>query len=546
MVYKVAAIGLGPLALKPMAFEPLALHRENEMMNASGFTLYDMLLRNAFVHAGRTALVYEGDSLTYAGLLARVDALAAGLAGSGISQGDRICILAQNHVAYLELYGACAKLGAIAYPINWRLTGEEIGRVLERAKPAMMLVDDFSLEQIGDWPTTRKDIKLWYQIGGKAAGKSTEGLAPLDGLYATQAEAEATQAAEVDPGDPFCVISTAAVDVIPRGAVLTHANILSSNVQTMALMGVDETDCNLVALPLYHIAALGMCLAVMHAGGCNVVMTRFDPEGAVALIDRHQVTHVSDFPPVLATLLDAAEKAGSALESLRMVSGLDAPDTIARLHRATKAKFWTGFGQSETTGFVTLQPVEERPGAAGRPAPLCRIRLVDDFEREVPVGTPGEILVKGPVVFAGYYDQPEVNAHNFRGGWHHTGDVGRFDEEGYLYYVKRKPEKELIKPGGENVYPAEVEAVIMELDGVTGVSVFGVPDVYWGEAIRAVVEISGEAAAGASLSDRAVIDHVGSRIASYKKPKSVLFTESLPTGEDGAIDRDAVKARWGD
>lgn len=520
------------------------------MMNASGFTLYDMLLRNALVHAGRTALVHEEDSLTFAGLLARVDALAAGLAGIGISQGDRICILAQNHMAYLELYGACAKLGAMAYPINWRLTGEEIGRVLERAKPAMMLVDEFSLEQIGDWPATRKDIKLWYRIGGKGAGKDagkdTGGLTPLDRVYASQAEAEALEAADVDPGDAFCVISTAAVDVIPRGAVLTHANILSSNVQTMALMGVNEADCNLVALPLYHIAALGMCLAVMHAGGCNVIMTRFDPERAVALIDRHKVTHISDFPPVLATLLDAAEKAGSALESLRMVSGLDAPDTIARLHRATGAKFWTGFGQSETTGFVTLQPVEERPGAAGRPAPLCRIRLVDDFEREVPVGTPGEILVKGPVVFAGYYDQPEVNAHNFRGGWHHTGDVGRFDEDGYLHYVKRKPEKELIKPGGENVYPAEVEAVIMEMEGVAAVSVFGVPDAKWGEAIRAVVEGSGGTPGGASLTGQAVMDHVGSRIASYKKPKTVVFTESLPTGEDGAIDREAVKARWGE
>ena len=507
-------------------------------MDPSGFTVYDMLVRNAFAHGGRTAIVHEGGEVTFAALLARMDALAAGLAAQGLASGDRVCILAQNHPAYLDLYGACAKLGAMAYPINWRLTPEEIGRVLERARPAMMVVDGFSLEAIGDWPKTRKEIPHWRILGGEAAG----GLEPLDALYAGPEAAAALAPAEIGPEAPFCVISTAAVDIIPRGAVLTHGNVLSSNVQTMAMMGVGAEDCNLVALPLFHIAALSMCLAVMHAGGCNVVMTRFDPEAAVELIDRHRVTHLSDFPPVLATLLDAAEAAGSALASLRMVSGLEAPETIARLHQTTRARFWTGFGQSETSGFVTLQPVEDKPGAAGRPAPLCRIALMDDDDREVPVGAEGEICVKGPMVFAGYFDQPEVTAHTFRGGWHHTGDVGRFDEDGYLHYVRRKPEKELIKPGGENVYPAEVEAAIMELEGVRGVCVFGVPDTQWGEAIRAVVETASEAA----LTSEQVIEHVGGRIARYKKPKSVHFTDALPTGADGATDREAVKARWGE
>lgn len=510
-------------------------------MNASGFTLYDMLLRNALVHRDRPALIHEGETQTFADLLARVDALAAGMAAQGIGAGDRVCVLAQNHGAYLHLYGACAKLGALAYPINWRLTQEEIGRVLERAKPAMMIVDEFSLEQIGDWPQTRPEIPHWIQIGGVCGA----GLSPLGGLYANPEAAAALPPAELGPDAPFCAISTAAVDIIPRGAVLSHGNILAANVQTMALMGVDAHDCNLVALPLFHIAALGMCLAVLHAGGCNVIMTRFDPEGAVTLIDRHRVTHISDFPPVLAGLLDAAEKAGSKLASLRMVSGLEAPDTIARLHERTGAKFWTGFGQSETSGFVTLQPVQERPGAAGRPAPLARVMLVDEQEREVPVGAEGEILVKGAVVFQGYYDQPEVNAHNFRGGWHHTGDVGRFDADGYLYYVRRKPEKELIKPGGENVYPAEVESVILELDGVGGVCVFGVPDPQWGEAIRAVVETAGEAPENVGLSEQQVIDHVGSRIARFKRPKTVAFTPALPRSKDGSIDREAVKKQWG-
>ena len=176
-------------------------------------------------------------------------------------------------------------------------------------------------------------------------------------------------------------------------------------------------------------------------------MTRFDARQAVQLIDTHRVTYVTSFPPVLTQLLDAAAQMGSTLASLKHVFGLEGPDVITRLHTQTSAQFWTGFGQTETSGFVTLQRAADHPGSAGKVAPLCQIRLVDEADRDVPVGTPGEILVRGPVVFQGYFDQPDVTAQTFRGGWHHTGDVGRFDADGYLYYVQRKPEKALIKPG---------------------------------------------------------------------------------------------------
>jgi long-chain acyl-CoA synthetase len=503
-------------------------------MTVQSFTLYDVLERNAALFPRRPAVLHEGGSLTSRELLRRVDALATGLAGHGISKGERVAILAQNHPAYLELYGACARLGAIAHPINWRLTAQEVGRVLERAAPRLMVVDEACLPQVADGPTARPGIPYWYKLGPNAA----EGFTPLEQLTI---ESGAEERPPVGTDEPFVVISTAAVDVIPRGAVLSHANLLVANLQAAAAFGLGPADVNLAALPLYHIAALGMTLAVLQAGGANVVMTRFDADEAVRLIDRHRVTLISSFPPVLANLLDAAAKAGSRLESLRIVNGLEAPPTIERLHKETGARFWTGFGQSETTGFVTLVRADERPGAAGRPLPLCPIRLVDDLEREVPTGTPGEILVRGPMVFQGYYAQPEVTAHTFRGGWHHTGDVGRFDEEGYLYYVKRKPEKELIKPGGENVYPAEVEAVIQEVAGVRAACVFGVPDAQWGEAIRAVVE----APAGHGLTPQAIIDHVGSRIARFKRPKTVVFTEALPRAKSGEVDREAVKAAFG-
>jgi acyl-CoA synthetase (AMP-forming)/AMP-acid ligase II len=504
-------------------------------MGAQAFTIYDMVARGAALYRDAPALIQGPQQWSFRQLLERADSLAAGLGGLGLARGDRICILAQNDVAYVDLYAACARQGVIAYPINWRLTAQEVERVVERADPKMMVADASTLSVVGDWPRTQPSLAHWYQFGD-APGP---GFQALSSLYR---EGAPPPVADVSSDDPFAVISTAAVDVIPRGAVLTHANVLTASLVVIATLGFTAADRYLLALPLFHITALGNLVAHMHAGGASVVVARFDADEAVRLIDVHRVTHVSDFPPVLSNLLDAAQKLGSKLPSLKHVSGLDAPPTIQRLHAETEAQFWTGFGQSETSGFVSIQRVRDKPGAAGKPIPVCRVRLVDDYDRDVPVGTPGEIVVRGPVVFQGYFGQPDVTAHTLRNGWHHTGDVGRFDDDGWLYYVRRKPEKELIKPGGENVYPAEVESVIVQMDGVSSVCVYGVPDVKWGEAIKAVVEVR----PADRYTAQQIGDFVVSKIARFKRPSRVVFTEVLPRTAEGGVDRDAVKARWGD
>jgi len=237
-------------------------------------------------------------------------------------------------------------------------------------------------------------------------------------------------------------------------------------------------------------------------------------------------------------LLEARARIGAQWRSLAHVVGLDAPDTIQRLHAETGAKFWTGFGQSETTGLVTLVRADEKPGSAGKPTPLARVRCVNEADEEVSLGEPGEIAVQGPLVFAGYWRDPDATDYALRNGWHHTGDVGRLDAEGYLTYVGRKPEKDLIKSGGENVYPAEVERVIRELPEAAAVCVIGVPDPKWGEAVKAVVELK----PGHTLTADQIAEAVARRIAAYKKPRYVDFVERLPRKDGGDIDRDAVKA----
>src|SRR5262245_19286410 len=256
-------------------------NRKRPHMSAHTFTIYDMIARGALVHGDAPAVIAADREVSFQEFQRRVDALATGLATLGIAKGDRICILAQNDLSYLDLYGACARQGIVAYPINWRLTAQEVERVVERAAPRMMVVDASTLGMAAAWPSGKPSVGHWYQFGDAASGA----FAPFAGLYGDGTAA----AAEVGPDDPFAVISTAAVDVIPRGAALTHANVITANLTLMSCLGVSAADRYLLALPLFHVTALGNALAQMHAGGASVLVSRFDPEEAVRLIDRHRI-----------------------------------------------------------------------------------------------------------------------------------------------------------------------------------------------------------------------------------------------------------------
>jgi long-chain acyl-CoA synthetase len=221
--------------------------------------------------------------------------------------------------------------------------------------------------------------------------------------------------------------------------------------------------------------------------------------------------------------------------------GLDTPETIEAYQKRTGGTFYSLFGQTETSCVVTMGPYSDRPGSAGRPVPFAYVQLLDDNDAVVPQGEVGEIAVKGPLVFQGYWNLPEDTEATFRNGWHHTGDLGRLDEDGYLWYSGRKPEKELIKPGGENVYPVEVEKVILLHPAVEKTVVIGVPDPKWKEAIKAVCQIK----SGQNLTSEALIQFVGEQIARFKKPQYVEFVTEMPLTAAGEIDRQKVKELYG-
>ena len=500
-------------------------------MDSTVNTFYGILQHNAQESGSEPAFMTTNRTVTHQQFLDMVDQLSSGLTQKGLSKDDRVCILAQNSIDYFALYGACARSGAIAFPINWRLSMEEIRQVLALAEPTALIVDDGNMAQIEGLDVSQVSIRA---VMGDL---SIEGFRPLADLYNTTPD----PFPPVKGDDPFVILTTAAVEGVPRGAVLSHTNLLTAGDQLISELSLTSQDRHLAVLPLFHVTSLGLSMATLQAGGANVLSERFDPGPAVQLVDTHQVTLLAAFPPVLTMLLDARQEAGATWDSLKYVLGLDSPEVIQRLHEETRAVFWTGFGQSETSGVVTLIAVMEKPGSAGRPLPVVEVRCFDENGVEVPAGSPGEIVVQGPLVFQGYWCDRDATEYASRHGWHHTGDLGRFDEQGYLYYMGRKPEKDLIKSGGENVYPAEVEHAISTLPQVNAVCVFGVQDETWGEAVKAVVEVE----PGATVTVEEVVQAVESRIASSKPPRIVECIDAIPRTPDGHIDRQAVKDMYG-
>lgn len=502
-------------------------------MLAHNFTIYSVIKNNARLYGGRTALVSGSQKLSHRQLLEKVDGLACGLLSVGVEKGDRIGVLAQNSIEFFILYGAAAKIGAIMLPINWRLNPEEVKYIISDGSPRILFIETQYQSMVAPLIPKLGCIEKCYSMGG-----STGDLLSFGQLMESN---EDCPKINVSSNDAYIIIHTAAVKGRPRGATLTHQNIITSNLQVMYIWSLNKKDVHIVMVPMFHYAALTIGFSVMQAGGTNIILPKFDVDLAINHIEKDRVTVFCEFPPMLEKLLEKALDKNADISSIRHVVGLDHPEIVKRFEQMTGGIFWTLYGQTETSGFVSFAPYFERPGSAGIPSFVAEVEIEDDYGNRVEGGGSGEIVVRSPLVFKGYWNCEKDNEHNFRGGWHHTGDTGRFDEDGYLWYTGRKAEKELIKPGGENVYPVEVEKVILSHPLVDEAAVIGVPDSQWGEAIKAICVLK----KNDSISEHDLIEFVGARIGRFKKPKYVSFVSKLPKTKDGVIDREIVKAKYG-
>ncbi|HEY7842494.1 MAG TPA: AMP-binding protein, partial [Bradyrhizobium sp.] len=441
-------------------------------------------------------------------------------------------ILSQNSLEMVDLIGASALLGAILLPVNYRLNPEEIGFVLADGAPVIVVAGVDYHDAVAALKGSLPSVRHYFGVGA-----AHPDLIPFSQLSATAGD---PPDAVFDGDAGFVIIHTAAVGGRPRGALLSQTGMLTAQSSLVHAWGLDERDVNLGVLPLFHVAGLGLMLTVQQAGGASVIAAKFDAAQAARDIAAEKVTVMSEFAPMLGSILDQAQ--AGQLSSLRAVTGLDSPATIERFeNECPNATFWVTFGQSETSGVVTLSPYRDRPKSAGRSLFWRSIAVVDGDDRRKAIGQTGEIVVRGPTVFKGYWNLEADTAVTFRNGWHHTGDMGYFDADGYLWYAGRAAEKELIKTGGENVYPAEVENAIRQHPSIADVAVIGVPDPQWSEAIKAICVLQPSKMATADE----IIDFVGGLIARYKRPKVVVFVDKLPKDARGDIDRAAVKAAHG-
>jgi long-chain acyl-CoA synthetase len=504
-------------------------------MGLYDFTVYDLINCNAVSFKDRIAWFEadDGRTLTFSQYKETVDRLACGLQKNGIKKGDRIGVLGKNSLEYFLLYGSAAAIGAIVLPINWRLSEDEICFNLNDCEPKMVFVDREYQQVIEVVKDRLPSVKHYYNLNSERGE-----FLDFESLLDNEIDFEAVN---VSNDDGFVIIHTAAVEGRPRGALLSHGNLLCANIHLNYCFNLTPEDVHLNLLPMFHVGGLFMAISSFHAGALNVNMSKFDAEKAVELIEEKKVSVMFDFSPILSSILEQHEKTGKDIKTLKAVMGLETPETIEKYQQVTGGTFYCIYGQTETTGLATFGRYNDRPGSAGKMIQLGEISLVDDYDRPVSAGQVGEITMKGPMIFKGYWNLPADNEYIFREGRHHTGDLGRFDEDGFLWYAGRKAEKELIKPGGENVYPAEVEKVILQHPAVDKTVVFGVPDPKWKEGIKAVCLLK----AGENLEPQELIKFVGGRIASYKKPQYIEFIIDFPLLKDGSPDRTRIKELYG-
>lgn len=501
-----------------------ALHR---------FTLGDVLREHRRSFPQRIALVCGEARLTFLEMDERVNRLASAFRAEGVGPGDRVLWLGQNCHRVLEAMLAAAKLGAVFAPANWRQSADELAFVIDDAAPAVVL---WQQAEIGDTIAAARQRSTtkatWAQHDGEGDG-SYEAL--LAGGDAEDPDVD------VDPAAPVLLLYTAAFTGTPNGALLSHQGLLVQDLVVGMLQQVSSEYVYLNSGPLFHVATLMTTMATFHFGGTNVFTPRVDAEELCRLIDRERCTGAFVVGPTIGQMIEANADGRYDLKCLRTFGGSERWNEMITVDTSPWGQRPAGYGQTEVGGMLTLNAWGgEQIGTAGRPMPMASVRIVGPDGIEVPPGEVGEIVARGPTIMRGYHDRPEVNAERQAGGWHHTNDLGKREADGSITFVG--PKTRLIKSAAENIYPIEVESCLARHPAVAEAAVIGVPDRRWTQSVKAIVVLKPDADPAPTAED--LIEHCRAHIASYKKPRTVEFVESLP--RDGwLVDYDALDERFG-
>ncbi|RCW45960.1 fatty-acyl-CoA synthase [Halopolyspora algeriensis] len=494
--------------------------------------------RRLRLNPDKTAITFRGENRSYAQLDDRVTRLAHALRDLGVGKGDRVALLSRNHPSYLEALFASGLLGAIFVPLNARLTAPEVAFSLQDAGVSVFL-HSAELTEVG--------IAAAEQAGTPQR-VVVDGTPDTDAVGYEEIIAGADTARIDEPvshDDPCFIMYTSGTTGRPKGVVLTHGNIVFSAMNAIVDLDLLSDEVSLVCAPLFHTAALDfVALPTLLKGGTVCVEEGFDAERVLSVVEREGITYMFGAPTMCDSLSSHPNWEATDLSSIRrmIVAAAPVPPRTLRTYADRGIKLCQAYGLTETgPGALILTPgnVEHKLGTAGVPHFFTDVRLADSEGEPVDPGQRGEIQICGPNVMRDYWNRPDATADaSADEGWFRSGDVGVADADGFVTVVDRM--KDMIISGGENIYPAEVEAALMDLPGVASCAVFGVPDEKWGEVGRAAVTLE----SGTHLSEQDMVDFLTERLAKYKIPKTFLVLDEIPRNASGKIRKHELREHY--
>ncbi|SNQ49431.1 Fatty-acid--CoA ligase [Frankia canadensis] len=500
--------------------------------------LFDLLLRNARLAPDAEALVDGDRVLTFGDLLGRVSRLGGALDGVS-APGDRVALLSTNRAEFVEAQYAVPCAGRTLVLLNYRLHPREWAGILRDCGAGVLIAEPALWSTLSPLADELPATTTVLFLDDPAAADAHSTTPPSPYAWPTLAD-----------DDPAFIIYTSGTTGFPKGAVLTHRNVVSAAMMSALDWDLRDDERFLMALPMCH--ASGLQTFCYHLRGALIVlMPRYDSGPFLDLVDRHQITQISLAPTMLAFLLDDPSLPDRDLSRIRRVGYggmIMSPDLARRVMRRIP-KPTSGFGQSESTMMFTRLSAEDHQRAldgeeklltsVGRPSPTVRVEILDEDDRPCPPGEIGELCLAGDTVMRGYWKDEERTAQALRGGWLHTGDLAR-QEDGYIYLVDRK--KDMLISGGQNIYPRELELVMLSHPAIRDVAVIGVPDDVWGESVAAYIVPE----PGAALTEADVIAHTQASLAGYKKPKHVVIVNDLPRNQMGKVVKNTLRQAFAD
>ena len=510
------------------------MQTEQLIRRARGQQLGDLLRRSAARVPTRNALTFRDQTDTFAELDAAVNRAANALAAEGVGKGDKVALFSHNNRTFVVLRFALARLGAVTTPVNFMLSAPDVAYILDHSGARMIVAED-ALCPIADAAMAETGQQLPGFYIPHEGTQPSDGWRPVADLLDHPDDSEVW--VDVDAEDPIQMMYTSGTESRPKGALLTSGSLYSHYATCIADGEMREDMVTLHCLPLFHCAQLDCFLTpALYLGAVSILHEKADPAAMLEAIETHGVTQLFCPPTVWIALLRHPDFDKRNLSSLQLgyYGASIMPTAIIEelLNRLPNIRLFNFYGQTEMAPNATiLKPHDQlrKLGSAGRPGLNVETRVVDDDDNPVPVGEVGEIMHRSPQLITEYYRNPEKTAEAFRNGWFHSGDLGRFDEEGYLYVVDRK--KDMIKTGGENVASREVEEAIFRHPDVAEVAVFGIPHPTWIEAVTAIVVPK----AGADLTVEALNDYCRDTLSHFKSPKHIEITQELPKNASGKI-----------